>query len=104
MSRISQQLIRTINTVQRRLNPSLVIEGILLTMVDARTTIAREISEEVNNAYGKVIRVFPTCIPQSVRVTETTAIAKSIYEHDGNGKAAHAYEELTKEVLRNYGC
>ncbi|MBR3508436.1 MAG: ParA family protein [Lachnospiraceae bacterium] len=99
-----QQLIRTINTVQRRLNPSLVIEGILLTMVDARTTIAREISEEVNNAYGKAIRVFPTYIPQSVRVTETTAIAKSIYEHDGNGKAAHAYEELTKEVLRNHGC
>lgn len=94
-----QQLIRTINTVKRRLNPALSIEGILLTMVDARTTLAREITEEVNKTYGKTIKVFATYIPQSVRVTETSAFAKSIYEHDANGKAASAYKELAKEVL-----
>lgn len=98
-----QQLIKTIHMVKRRLNEQLGIEGILFTMVDRRTTYAREIVQEVNDAYGKVIPVFQNEIPMSVRASETSQIAKNIFEYDPKGKAAAAYQQLTEEVL-NHGC
>lgn len=98
-----QQLIRTISTVKRRLNQSLHIEGILLTMVDNRTVYNREIVQEVNDVYGKSVPVFPVEIPLSIRTAETSAAAKTIYDYDPKGKAASAYSELTKEVMR-HGC
>lgn len=98
-----QQLIRTISTVQRRLNQRLHIEGILLTMVDNRTVYNREIVQEVNDVYGKSVPVFPVEIPLSIRAAETSAAAKTIYDYDPKGKAASAYSELTKEVM-GHGC
>ena len=98
-----QQLIKTIYTVKRRLNPKLEIEGILLTMVDVRTNNAKDISTEVNEVYGKSIPVFPVEIPLSVRAAEISSMAKSIYDYDPKGKAAFAYMTLTKEVLA-HGC
>jgi chromosome partitioning protein len=98
-----QQLIKTIYTIQRRLNPALKIEGVLLTMVDRRTVYAKDIAEEVNEVYGKTINVFQIEIPMSVRAAEISAVAKSIYEYDPKGKAASAYSSLTKEVL-NHVC
>lgn len=98
-----QQLIRTISTVQRRLNQRLHIEGILLTMVDNRTVYNREIVKEVNDVYGKSVPVFPVEIPLSIRAAETSAAAKTIYDYDPKGKAASAYTELTKEVM-GHGC
>ena len=98
-----QQLIKTIYTVKRQLNKELEIEGILLTMVDGRTTYAKDIVMEVNDVYGKSIPVFPIEIPLSVRAAETSAMAKSIYDYDPKGKAAFAYMSLTKEVLA-HGC
>lgn len=98
-----QQLIKTIYTIKRRLNPGLEIEGILLTMVDNRTNYAKDITEEVNLAYGKNIGVYNFKIPMSVRVTEISSIGKSIFEHDPNGKASRAYKELTMEVI-SHGC
>lgn len=94
-----QQLIKTIYTVKRRLNPKLEIEGILLTMVDHRTNYAKEIVLEVNDAYGKTIPVFPIEIPLSVRAAEISQVGTSIYDYDPKGKAAFAYTALTKEVL-----
>ena len=98
-----QQLIKTIYTVKRRLNPNLEIEGILLTMVDNRTNYAKDIVLEVNDVYGKTIPVFPIEIPLSVRAAEISSMAKSIYDYDPKGKAAFAYMSLTKEVLA-HGC
>lgn len=98
-----QQLIKTIYMVKRRLNNQLDIEGILFTMVDRRTTYAKDIVQEVNDVYGKAIPVFRNEIPMSVRASETSQIAKSIFEYDPKGKAAAAYQQLTEEVL-NYGC
>lgn len=98
-----QQLIKTIFKVKRQLNRTLEIEGILLTMVDNRTTYAKDIVLEVNDVYGKTIPVYPIEIPLSVRAAETTAISKSIYDYDPKGKAAFAYMSLTQEVLAN-GC
>ena len=87
--------------MKRQLNPKLRIEGILLTMVDARTNNAKEIAELVREIYGKKVPVFETEIPKSVRLAETPAEGKSIFAHDPKGKAAAAYESLTKEVMRN---
>lgn len=98
-----QQLIKTIYTVKRRLNHRLEIEGILFTMVDRRTVYAREIVEEVTNAYGKTIPVFTTGIPMSVRAAETSQAGKTIFEYDPKGQAAEAYRKLAEEVLK-HGC
>ena len=61
-----EQLLQTVNKVRRQINPKLKIEGILLTMVDARTNDAKEISELIRNAYGGKIKVYDTEIPRSV--------------------------------------
>ena len=94
-----EQLIKTIGRVQRRLNKNLRIEGILLTMVDARTNYARDISQLVIDTYSNKIGVFHTCIPLSVRAAEISAEGSSIYQYDPKGKAANAYRTLTEEVL-----
>ncbi len=94
-----EQLIATIMRIKKRINPALDFEGILLTMVDARTNYAKEIMEMVRENYGQRIPVFENYIPLSVRVAEASAEGKSIFLHDPKGKAAIAYENLTKEVL-----
>ena len=92
-------LLQTIGRVRRKLNPELRIEGILLTMVNNRMNLTKEISSLLNNTYGRTIKIYDTDIPLSVRAAETSAKGKSIYEHDSKGKVAEAYRELTKEVL-----
>ena len=94
-----QQLIRTIGKVKRQLNPKLEIEGILLTMVDARTNYAKEITSLLVDNYEDKVRIFANSIPISVRAAETSAEGVSIYKHDPKGKVASAYQLLTEEVL-----
>ena len=96
-----EQLLQTVNKVQRQINPRLKIEGILLTMVDARTNDAKEISELIRNAYGGKIKVYDTEIPRSVRASEISKEGTSIFKHDPGGKVADAYRELTREVVKN---
>ena len=94
-----EQLIKTIGKVRRQINPRLSIEGILLTMVDARTNYAKDITAMLKEAYGSRVKIFENSIPLSVRVAEISAEGTSIYKHDPKGKAACAYEALVKEVL-----
>lgn len=96
-----EQLIKTIGRVQRRLNKKLRIEGILLTMVDARTNYAKDISKLVVDTYSDQIGVFETLIPLSVRAAEISVEGSSIYQYDPKGKAASAYRTLTEEVMRH---
>lgn len=96
-----QQLIKTIKRVKRQLNPELEIEGILLTMVDCRTNYARDISMMVYDTYSEAIHVFETEIPMSVRAAEVAVEGSSLYAYDPKGKAASAYESLTREVVNN---
>ena len=96
-----EQLLNTINKVRRQINPKLRIEGILLTMVDARTNDAKDISQLIRDTYGGKIRVYDTDIPRSVRAAEISAEGKSIFAHDPKGKVAEAYKTLTKEVIQN---
>ena len=92
-----EQLLRTITRVKRQLNPKLEVDGILLTMVDSRTTLAREINALIRKSYGG--HVFTSEIPRSIKAAEISVENKSIYDHDRSGKAAVAYENLTREVL-----
>lgn len=96
-----EQLLHTISKVRRQINPKLKIEGILLTMVDQRTNYAKDIATLIRDTYGSKLKVYQTDIPRSVRAEEMSAIGKSIFTHDPNGKVAKAYEVLAKEVLKN---
>ena len=94
-------LLGSVMKVRRTINPSLKIEGILLTMVDGRTNHAKEIIAALRQSVGTNIRVFDAEIPRSVRVAEASMEGQSIYAYDRKGKASVAYEALTKEVLNN---
>jgi chromosome partitioning protein len=94
-------LLKSIAQIRRQISPQLSIDGILLTMVDRRANLTREIIALIEGAYGGSIRIFSEHIPRSVRAAETSALGKSIFVHDPNGKVAAAYQSLVREVL---GC
>ncbi len=94
-----EELLQTVSKVKKHINPKLSIDGILLTMVDGRTNYEREMAALLHSTYGGKLPIFRTEIPRSVRAAEQSAVCKSIFTHDPKGKAAAAYENLTKEVL-----
>lgn len=95
------QLMKTINQVQRRINPGLKVEGILLTLADMRTNIARVTAQNLKQNYGRAVRIYQTVIPIAVKAAETSAAGESIYRYDKNSVVAKAYEAFTGEVMRN---
>lgn len=92
-------LLGTINNVRRSLNPQLKVGGILITVAEEKTNFSRNVIELIRGNYGDTIPVFKTVIPKSVRVAEASATGKSVYAYDSKGKAAQAYEALTREVI-----
>ena len=95
------QLMKTIGKVQRQINPGLKLDGVLLTLADMRTNLARATADSLRENYGRVLRVYKTVIPVAVKAAETSAAGKSIYRYDKNGAAAKAYEAFTGEVIRD---
>lgn len=93
------QLVKTIDRVQRKINPSLKVDGVLLTLADMRTNLARATAETLKQNYGRVVKVYKTVIPVSVKAAETSAAGESIYAYDKNGAAAKAYANFTGEVM-----
>ena len=93
-----EQFLLTVSKVRRQINRRLKIEGILLSMVDARTNYAKEIISLIYETYGNHIRIFQTQIPFSVRASEASATGCSIFACDPRGKVAEAYRELAGEV------
>jgi chromosome partitioning protein len=93
-------LMGSIAKVRKQINPYLFIEGVLLTMVDNRTTNAKSIIASLRQT-GDMLRVFNTEIPFSVRAAETSNEGISIFAHDGKGKVAAAYDLLVKEVMEH---
>lgn len=96
-------LFKTVGRIKRQTNPQLKIDGIVMTMVDGRTNLARQTIREVRERYGQVVRVFDVEIPYAVRAAEVPGKGQSIFRYDPNGKVAKAYEQLTKEVLDSGG-
>jgi len=93
------QLMKTITKVRRQINPQLKIEGILLTLADMRTNLAKTTADTLRQGYGSVLKIFKTEIPVAVKAAEISAVGKSIFAYDKNSKVALAYAEFTKEVL-----
>ena len=94
------QLMKTIGKVQRQLNPNLKIGGVLLTLADMRTKLAKTTEDSLRENYGKHIRIFKTVIPVAITAAESSAEGQSIYEYDKNGTVAKAYAEFTMEVIQ----
>ena len=92
-------LFKTVGRIRQRANPGLKIDGIVMTMVDHRTNLARSTIRQVRERYGSVVRVFNAEIPYAVRAAEVPSKGQSIYSYDPQGKVSGAYERLTKEVL-----
>ena len=95
------ELMKTIGKVQRQINPSLKVDGVLLTLADMRTNLARITAESIRQNYGRVIKVYQTVIPVGVKAAETSAAGQSIYRYDKNGTVAKAYAAFTREVVRD---
>ncbi|HOF87112.1 MAG TPA: ParA family protein [Armatimonadota bacterium] len=91
------QLEYTLRLVKRGLNPALEILGILLTMVDTRMKLCRDVSAAVRRQYGA--RVFKTAIPRTIRLSEAPSYGETIFTYDPRGKGARAYLTLTQEVM-----
>lgn len=96
-----QQLIKTIYKVKRQINPKLAIKGVVRTMVDTRNNYTKDIMEVLDSSYAGALTVFETCIPSSVKASESTAVGNSVFLHDPKGKVSKAYTSLVKEVLEN---
>ena len=94
------QLMKTIGKVQRQLNPNLKIDGVLLTLADMRTKLAKTTEDSLRENYGRYIRIFKTIIPVAITAAESSAAGQSIYEYDKNGTVAKAYAEFTREVIQ----
>lgn len=93
------QLLRTVNKVQRHINPDLKIDGILLTIVDNRTNLAKSTVDALRQNFGSHIRIFKSQIPMAVKAAEVASKGKSIYAYEPNSTVSKAYTEFTKEVL-----
>lgn len=93
------QLLNTIRIVQKRLNPSLAIEGVLLTMLDTRTKLGKDVIDEVKLYFKE--KVFNTIIPRLVRLSEAPSFGKSIIDYDLTSKGSQYYIDLAKEVVKN---
>lgn len=93
-------LMKTINKVQKQLNPNLKIDGILITMTDSRTNLSKHISNEVRDKYGYHIRVFDTEIPRGVKTAEASLHGESPIKYAPNSDSSLAYQKLSKEVQK----
>lgn len=95
------QLFQTIDKTRVHINRKLKIEGVLLTIADMKTKLAKTTIETLRNNYGRNIKIYNTVIPMGVKAAESTIEGKSVYAYDKRSKPAIAYEEFTKEVLAN---
>ncbi|MBN6206519.1 ParA family protein [Ralstonia pickettii] len=91
------QLLNTIRLVQKHLNKQLMIEGVLLTMLDARTNLGIEVVEEVKKYFQE--KVYKSIIPRNIRLSEAPSHGQPIIVYDPRSKGAEVYLELAKEVM-----
>jgi chromosome partitioning protein len=82
---------KTIVKVRKQVNPNLKVEGIVLTLADMRTNLARLTAETLREQYGSMLRIFKTQIPIAVKAAETSVAGQSIYAYDNGSKVAQAY-------------
>jgi len=101
------QLVKTLKLVRDHLNPSLRVEGVVMTMYDARTNLAQQVIDDVRAFFSgpearryipEEVRVFESIIPRNVRLSEAPSFGQPIVLYDGRSRGAKAYEALAREV------
>ncbi len=92
------ELLETVERVRDAFNPMLTMEGIVLTMFDERTNLARQVVDDIRHHFGD--RVFETVIPRNIRLGEAPSFGKSVLSYDIKSKGAEAYLALGRELLR----
>jgi len=95
------QLINTIRSVKRKLNSSLYIEGIVLTMFDKRNRLTHQVADEIRNHFNE--QLFSTVIPRNVRLSECPSHGKTVIDYDPGSSGAVAYKNLAREFLNKQG-
>lgn len=95
------QLLNTIRLAQKNLNPTLSIEGVLLTMLDARTNLGLEVVEDIKSYFTD--KVYDTIIPRLVKLSESPSHGKPILAYDPTSRGTEAYINLAKEVIERNG-
>ena len=93
------ELLDTLMRIRRTLNPTLEIEGILLTMYDERTTLSRQVATDLRSFFGT--QVFQNVIPRNVRLAEAPSFGKPIIFYDIHSKGAESYSQFAQEVIAN---
>jgi chromosome partitioning protein len=97
----TDDLLETIDKIKARPNTELQVLGVLITMLDRRTVLAREVQSEIDEVFGPL--VFETHITRSVRLEESPAHRASIFEHAPDSSGAYEYYRLCEEVLQRVG-
>lgn len=92
------QLLQVVQRVQAAGNPSLSIMGVVMTMFDPRTTLSRQVQDELKKHFGKL--VFDAVIPRNIRLAEAPSHGKPVSEYDKWSKGARAYKALAREVVK----
>ncbi|WP_317637677.1 AAA family ATPase [Lactobacillus xylocopicola] len=95
------QLLNTIRLVQKHFNKDLGVEGVLMTMLDARTNLGAEVVKEVRSYFPN--KVYKTIIPRITKLAEAPSYGETITEYAPNSRGAEVYDDLAKEVLKNHG-
>ena len=93
------ELLDTLMRIRRTLNPNLEIEGILMTMYDERTSLSRQVANDLRTFFGP--QIFKAIIPRNVRLAEAPSFGKPIILYDAHSKGAEGYTQLAKEVIHN---
>lgn len=91
------KLLDSMKRVKQRLNPSLDVFGVLMTMYDSRTSLSRQVVEEVHTYFGE--KMFNTYIPRTVKLAEAPSYGMPITKYDSSGRGAETYRALAKEVV-----
>ena len=94
------QLLKTVEMAKASINPSLVMDGVMLTMYDKRNRLSAQVAEDVRKHLGRA--VFQTIIPRNVRIAESPSFAQSVIEYAPGSKGAKAYLELADELLQKH--
>lgn len=95
------QLMESVNLIRRKLNPTLRISGVLLTMFDGRTNLAEQVADEIRTHFPT--EVFQTVIPRSVRLAEAPSFGQPVVTYDPSSRGAQAYMALAREVRSRAG-
>jgi chromosome partitioning protein len=96
-----KMLIKTIQKIQKHVNPTVTIEGVLMSMCDTRTNLYKEISEIMEKTYSQTVRIFDTIIPHSTKVGEANLRQQSVLVYDENSKPSLAYKKFAEELMAN---